>query len=208
MNGALWTIKIEVMFYAIVPVLAGLAKRHGRLTVLGAAYLVGIVWMLGFSALAARTGSSLLARLSYQLPGSLGYFASGALCYYYLAALQKRRAWVATLGALGLVVAGIFPDTQIIVEPAAIALVVTFLALGVPPLGNFARHGDMSYGVYILHVPVLQTLIAIGIFTHNPYGGLALAIALILALAFACWHLVEKPFLQRSSHYVLASRGA
>jgi peptidoglycan/LPS O-acetylase OafA/YrhL len=207
-NGALWTIKIEVMFYAIVPVLAWLAARRGRFAVLAAAYVLGIVWTMGFTAMATRSDSAPLARLSHQLPGQLGYFASGALCYYYLPALRQRWAWVATLGLVGLIVANAFPGMQIVVEPAAIALVVTFLAFGVRPLGNFARHGDLSYGVYILHVPVLQTLVAAGIFKSNPFGGLALAIVLVITLAFACWHLVEKPFLRRSSHYVLASRWA
>jgi peptidoglycan/LPS O-acetylase OafA/YrhL len=97
---------------------------------------------------------------------------------------------------------------RIVVEPAALALVVTFLALGIRHLGNFARYGDLSYGIYIFHVPVLQTLVALGIFERNAFGALALAIVIILALAFASWHLVEKPFLKRGSHYVVASRSA
>ena len=207
-NGALWTIKIEVMFYATVPVLAWLAARLGRVAVLAAAYVLGIVWALGFAGIAAQSDSIFYAKLSYQFPGQLGYFASGALCYYYLPALQRRWVSAAALGVVGLVIAGMFAGTQIVVEPAALALVVVFLALGMRHLGNFARYGDLSYGVYIIHVPVLQTLVAAGIFERSAFVGLALAIVLIIALAFACWHLVEKPFLKRGSHYILASRGA
>ena len=207
-NGALWTIKVEVMFYATVPLLGWLITRRGPLVVLATAYVVGIVWTLGFEAMAAQTGSVVYAKLSHQFPGQLGYFASGALCYCYLPLLQRRWRSAAALGAVGLIIAGAFPATQIVVEPAALALVVAVLALGVPHLGNFARHGDLSYGVYIIHFPVLQALVAAGIFEHSPFGALALASALVIALAFACWHLVEKPFLQRGSHYVLASRGA
>ena len=207
-NGALWTIKIEVMFYATVPALAWLGARRSQFAVLATAYAIGIVWTFGFATMAAQSGSILYAKLSHQLPGQLGYFASGALCYYYLPELQKRWGVAAALGTLGVIIASTFPVTQIIVEPAAIALIVTFLALGMRHLGNFARYGDLSYGVYIIHVPLLQTLVAAGIFERSPFGGLAIAIALVIALAFACWHFVEKPFLQRGSHYVQASRGA
>ncbi len=207
-NGALWTIKVEVMFYATVPVLAWLAARRGRFAVLATAYAIGILWTLGFAELAARSGSVLYDKLAHQFPGQLAYFASGALCFYYLPSLQRRWGAAAALGAVGLIVARAFPPAQVVVEPAAIALVVTFLAIGLRHLGNFARYGDLSYGAYIIHVPVLQTLVAAGIFERSPFGGLALAIVVVIALAFACWHLVEKPFLQRGSHYVRASRGA
>ena len=208
-NGALWTIKIEVMFYLCVPVLAWLAARAGRTRVLVVAYAFGIVWSLGLGLLAARPdGSPWLARLAYQLPGQLGYFAAGALCYYHLPALRRHWGPAVALGIGGMLVGNAWPVLKIVVEPAALALVVVFLAFGIPHLGNFARYGDLSYGVYIIHVPVLQTLVAAGAFARHPLGALALAIALVLALAFVSWHLVEKPFLQRSSHYILANRGA
>ena len=156
----------------------------------------------------APEDGALLARLAYQLPGQLGYFAAGALCYYHLPALRRRWTAAIALGAGGMLIGSTWPVLKIVIEPAALALVVVFLAFGVRHLGNFARYGDLSYGVYIIHVPVLQTLVAAGLFERSAFGALALAIALVLALAFASWHLVEKPFLQRGSHYILASRGA
>ena len=207
-NGALWTIKVEVMFYLSVPALAWLGRRFGRSAVLVAAYLFAIVWAEAFAALAARTGSSLYAKLAYQLPGQLGYFAAGALCYCHLPALQKHWPAAAVLGGAGLIVARHALALPLVIEPAALALLVVYLALGLRYLGNFARFGDFSYGIYIIHVPVLQTLVAYGVFAENALRGLALAIALVLALALACWHLVEKPFLRRASHYVIASRAA
>ena len=206
-NGALWTIKVEVMFYASVPVLAWLARCHGRLLVLGAAYAFGVAWALGFAALAAKTGSTLYAKLSYQFPGQLAYFVAGALCYYYLPFLQHRWVAIASVGVLGMLIARAVPTTQVFVEPAALALVVTFFAVGVKYLGNFGRYGDFSYGTYILHVPIIQTLVAAGVFAATAGGGLALAAAIVLAAAFLCWHFVEKPFLKRGSHYVRANTG-
>jgi peptidoglycan/LPS O-acetylase OafA/YrhL len=208
-NGALWTIKIEVMFYLCVPVLAWLGARGGRTRVLAIAYGFGIAWSIGLGLLAARSqDAAWLARLAYQLPGQLGYFAAGALCYYHLPALRRHWAPAIALGVAGMLADGVWPLLKFFIEPASLALVVVYLAFGLRYLGNFARYGDLSYGVYICHVPILQTLVAAGAFERSPYGAFALAIALVLLVAFASWHLVEKPFLQRGSHYVLASRGA
>lgn len=205
-NGALWTIKVEVMFYASVPVLAWLGRRFGRSAVLVAAYFFAILWAQSFAMLALQTGSPLYAKLAYQFPGQLGYFAAGALCYCHLPLLQKHWLAMLVLGTAGLIAVRYAAATQLVLEPAALALVVVYVALGLQCLGNFARFGDLSYGMYIIHVPVLQLLVAKGVFAASAYGGLALAVALVLALAFACWHLVEKPFLRRASHYVVASR--
>jgi peptidoglycan/LPS O-acetylase OafA/YrhL len=68
-------------------------------------------------------------------------------------------------------------------------------------LGNFAKYGDFSYGVYIVHWPVLQIMIVFGIATLNPAVFLLLSIFLIGLAALLMWHLVEKRFLASSSHY-------
>jgi peptidoglycan/LPS O-acetylase OafA/YrhL len=207
-NGALWTIKIEVMFYLCVPLLAWFGGRVGRTRVLALAYGLAIAWSVGLGMLAARSEhGAVLARLAYQLPGQLGYFAAGALCYYHLTALRRYWTPAIALGIGGMLIGGAWPVLKVVIEPASLALVVVYLAFGIRHLGNFAAYGDLSYGVYIVHVPVLQTLVAAGLFARSPYAALALAIVVVLALAFASWHLVEKPFLRRGSHYVVASRG-
>jgi len=83
-------------------------------------------------------------------------------------------------------------------------VLVSYLAVGMRFLGNFGRYGDFSYGIYIIHFPVLQTLIGFGLFEANAYLALGVATLLVVGLAFASWHLVEKPFLRKSSHYVVA----
>jgi peptidoglycan/LPS O-acetylase OafA/YrhL len=67
--------------------------------------------------------------------------------------------------------------------------------------GNFSKHGDFSYGVYIVHWPILQTMVAFHLYRLNPFVFLALAVTLIFLAAFLMWHLVEKRFLASSSHY-------
>jgi len=68
-------------------------------------------------------------------------------------------------------------------------------------IGNFAKHGDFSYGVYIIHWPILQVLIALRADRLNPALFLLIAASVIAATAFLLWNLVESRFLARSSHY-------
>jgi peptidoglycan/LPS O-acetylase OafA/YrhL len=53
----------------------------------------------------------------------------------------------------------------------------------------------------------VQTLVSYGWFEASPYGALLLATLLVITGAFISWHLVEKPFLRKSSHYVIAETG-
>jgi peptidoglycan/LPS O-acetylase OafA/YrhL len=69
-------------------------------------------------------------------------------------------------------------------------------------LGNFGTYGDFSYGMYILHYPIIQTILHFGWFQNNPWSFLAVAMAATTAGAIAMWHLVEKRFLGRRSHAV------
>jgi peptidoglycan/LPS O-acetylase OafA/YrhL len=203
-NGALWTLKIEVLFYLSVPVITAISIQLGRIRVFAAIYALSVAYVLVLDHLAASTNRELFLQLARQLPGQLSYFIAGAVCYYYLAFL--KRWWMALAAiALALLVVPLPRLVETVVEPAALGILVVYLAVGARYVGNFGRYGDLSYGVYIIHFPVLQTLIALGVFQGNPYLAVALAAALVLAAAFVSWHLVEKPFLKKSSHYVVAT---
>ena len=81
-NGALWTLKIEVMFYAAVPVIVYLFRRFGRFPVLISLYFASVVYLSLMTILAERTGSGAYSELARQLPGQLAYFMAGALFYH------------------------------------------------------------------------------------------------------------------------------
>jgi peptidoglycan/LPS O-acetylase OafA/YrhL len=202
-NGALWTLKIEVMFYIAVPVIAWACARLGRWQILAALYALSVAYVLGADYLAQKTGRELYVQLGRQLPGQLCYFLAGAACYYFRDTFARygRQCFPVALAILLLPLPNAI---QTVLEPAALGVFITYLAIGARYLGNFGYYGDLSYGIYIIHFPVLQTLIALGVFEGNPYLAVALATVIVLGTAYASWHLVEKPFLRKSSHYVVA----
>jgi peptidoglycan/LPS O-acetylase OafA/YrhL len=52
--------------------------------------------------------------------------------------------------------------------------------------------------VYVLHFPVVQTFLAVGIFHKYLLFSVGSIAVIVACLAFASWHLVEKPYLLRS----------
>jgi peptidoglycan/LPS O-acetylase OafA/YrhL len=199
-NGALWTLKIEVMFYLFVPIAVFAFRKFGRLSVLIVLYVCSVIYSMNMLAMANKTGGGIYFELQRQLPGQIAFFISGAAGYYYLQNFRKY----ATLIMIGAVAAFVFQARLpwIALQPLALAVLVVYFACIVPCLGDFAKYGDLSYGIYIVHFPILQLLIAGGLFKESPWRDLLLAGAMILTTAFLLWHFIEKRFLQKSSHYL------
>jgi peptidoglycan/LPS O-acetylase OafA/YrhL len=201
-NGALWTIKIEVMFYVVVPLFVLLFRKFGHLWVLVLTYCASVSYAEIMTTMAERSGSQLYAELARQLPGQLSYFVSGAFLYYFLPLFENRLKYFLAFSAAVLVTNRFFPLPMFL--PLALAVAVIFFSLFLY-VGNFGKYGDFSYGAYILHCPLIQLLIHFGWFSHSPWLFLAAATVITATGAIAMWHLVEKRFLFRSSHYIAAT---
>ncbi len=197
-NGALWTIKIEVMFYLVLPLVAWIAVRMRRWACFMVVYVLSILYSLVLASLA--DGHPLLAVLERQLPGQMAFFVSGMLLYAYYDHFRLRARYL-IWPALLLVVFGRDVQWLYPLYPLALACVVVHVATILPYLGNWGYFGDLSYGVYIWHFPLIQALIAMGVFEASPWGGFLLTLLGVLTLAWLSWHVVERPFLRRNSHY-------
>lgn len=198
-NGALWTLKIEVMFYVAVPLCVWLVRRRGPFRTLAGLYGLSVAYAWAMTALAAQSGEALHAELARQLPGQMAYFVSGAFFYYFLPLFERHPARF-VLPALLILAADRFVPLPAF-EPFALATVVVWSGLSLRA-GNWARYGDFSYGVYILHFPLIQMFVQEGWLRGRPFVFLAAVIAATLAAAYFMWHRVEKRFLLRDSHYV------
>jgi peptidoglycan/LPS O-acetylase OafA/YrhL len=79
-NGSLWTLKIEVAFYVLVPFLLQLRKRVGP-------------WILILAFAASCVYSIFLPSVTWsqQLPGRLRFFVLGILLFYYGQVLDLPR---------------------------------------------------------------------------------------------------------------------
>jgi peptidoglycan/LPS O-acetylase OafA/YrhL len=205
-NGSLWTIKIEVAFYCLVPFLVWVTRRVGVFKVLATVFVVSIAWKIGFEAAATATGMEIYSKLAKQLPGQLCFFAGGAWAYYRT---RDGRAISAVLAAIGVVVyalsGGWFYN---LIAPLAVTAVVYWAAISGPRLPAVAKHGDFSYGVYLWHFPLVQTFVALGLFQWSPTIGLLTSIGAVAVCAMISWRFVERPMLHRGAIHAQSPHSA
>ena len=199
-NGALWTLKIEVMFYAVLPLILLVLTRLGRLWWAGilALYLGAGAWAALVPLALEGQGGLSLAR---QLPGQMAFFAMGIVLWKTEPQLRRRWRALAVSGTILLAATLIHPALEPLRALALAGLIAGAAFAPGPPLSP-ARFGDISYGLYITHFPILQAMAAAGLVAALGLPAfLALAAVLVILASLALWHLVEKPALRPSSHY-------
>lgn len=198
-NGALWTLKIEVMFYFLVPVLAWILTRLGRGWWTAIAILV--VAAFAWRDVSFALNHPLSEQVARQLPGQMMYFTAGMVLWRMWSVLRSHARLMLLIGAVSLALSHWAPPLQALRVLGLFGLIAGAAFAPGPPL-NAARWGDVSYGVYIVHFPIVQGLVAAGLFSALGFaGGLTVSALLVFALSYLLWWWVEKPALRRDSHY-------
>ena len=191
----LWTLPYEVQMYLVLPFFFLTARsKHG------------VTWISGLLVLL----SAAAAVLGLRSPGHLGLaefvpcFVCGVLCY----ALEKRqRAWIPAWIWPGYVVLLIAIYCLIHMHQRPVYWVgwLFCLALGLAinlfhnskwkAANFFTSHIALySYGVYLLHYPVLYVIfVYMGV--RNPILGTALFIPMTLVASMATYYMLEKPLI-------------
>ncbi len=199
-NGALWTLKIEVMFYLVLPLLGAIMawlKRQWWVLV-ALLYAGGEAWRLLIPVLLDHALAPELAR---QLPGQMAFFASGMALWKMWAFVRTHPVALLFAGTVMVAVSFAHPWLEP-VRAAGLAALIGGVAFAPGPMLDAARFGDVSYGVYITHFPILQAVVMLGIAAAWP-SGMAIAVAALLVLlsSLCLWHFVERPALRQDSHY-------
>jgi len=214
-NGVLWTLKIEVAFYLFVPFIHYFSNRFGVRKTMATIFCISCLWKYGFALLdflygsvgpdAAENSRSIYAKMEVQFPAQLAYFTAGILLLLFFDKLKSHFGVIACIAAV-LYLFDHFITKEIldIFWISGVVFVFGFWRY----FGNFAKFGDFSYGVYIVHWPIIQTVILLGHGRLPPPMFLLLNLTLVALTSVLMWHLVEKRFLKTSSHYRQGSKMA
>lgn len=205
-NGALWSIRFEVLFYLFIPILGALILKYNKKIVFISLFMLIMFSTVFLSSIAVNLQFPALRILCGILPKIFLYFICGSFLYFFYGEFQKHSVLLFIFSVTLYFFCKVNDIT--IFMPFFISVVVIFMACQFKYLGNWAKFGDFSYGIYIWHCPVLQTFISFGLFKKNPYAALVTAAITVFFISFLSWHVIEKKFLKRTSHYVLAANSA
>ncbi len=193
-NGALWTLKLELMFYLIVPIIFYIMSKTNKLITLTVLYLISIIYVEFLNLLYSQNPNPVYLTLMHQLLGKLSFFMVGAILYFYHGYF-KIHAHKFFIIAIIIFYLNQYIDLHIF-YPISLAIIVIYFATIVKYLGAWGKYGDFSYTIYVIHFPIIQIFVSLGLTKEHPFIILALLFTLILTISFFAWHYIEKPALQ------------
>jgi peptidoglycan/LPS O-acetylase OafA/YrhL len=202
-NGALWTISVELQFYLLTPLLYLLLLRHrGWLVLLFLGSLALNVYLrlyLDWSRLGMKlTYVSFLPWIYIYL---LGFVAAHRLDRVRQVLARIPLVWLLSAYVLSMLLVGAYEtNASNAINPVSIVLLAACLIklstarLPMPQaLLRFVARNDFSYGLYLIHMPVINLLLFLGWF--SAYGNFLTALAVSATAAALSWYLIEKPAL-------------
>ena len=217
-GGVYWTLRMELLFYLLLPALVWFRKSWRILLFFaGAAALNFVTNHVHSKHGSIEGGLGLLQNLAHYI---LAGFSIGMLAAYKpwarVARLAKiglwlKSPWGATIGLLFIAIqliwikAGYTWYEPLLLTPAFVMIVAGNSFFGVLTSRPMRCLGQVSYSVYIFHMLVLFTLtrawnqlFPIAVMTPLAYWSLILIIGLIVAVicTFTYWF-IERPFLPR-----------
>jgi peptidoglycan/LPS O-acetylase OafA/YrhL len=221
-NDVWWTLPVELMFYLILPLLVWLRRRVGLILVMSllASITVGWRWWVTHQ----HSGENMAAHLAIldSLPGTLFTFGAG----FAIANIQVHLKPTHATRILWMSVAGFFAVQTVLVSnievywqggwllriwssTLAMSLAGFVLAICLGAGGFLAKLcssntmvwlGELSFGIYLWHFPVMQLLNALYPQLALSEGGSVLALAitmsLTLGLAALSYYKLERPLME------------
>ena len=210
LNGSLWTIPIELQFYVALPLTYWItgtpgAKKGTIPWQLWAAFLFFLgICAVFFSFRFSNANDFWFKMIQCSMLPHFWLFLLGVLVQRKLVVLKKYFAgkllvWLCVhvvvcvvASQLGSVAASNIPGIPVSLSLACVTLSAAFT---LSTMSDFLlRHNDLSYGVYIYHVLVINALIELKIV--GGWHAFWITLILTLLLATASWKLVEFPMIQ------------
>lgn len=181
-NGSLWTLKNEILFYFFVPLIYAIYKRW-NIKGLIALYVfsVGYVFLVDFFD---------YTRLSVQFPAQLRLFLVGVIFYIVFDKLTVKFVGVITIFSVScylLFYGNIY--FQNVFYPICVGCwVISFSYLTKTVKIPF----DFSYSFYIIHFPIIQLSLYFGFEFNEPIYSFFSLLSVILVLSFLSERFIEK----------------
>lgn len=195
-NGALWTMKVEIMLYATVPLTYPLFRQFNKGAVLLGIFVISYLYKMLFNALYQDSGLALYLMLERQVGGQLIYFYAGTAVMMYFRTIEQYMKWLFPAACLMYICQNCHLALNYL-SPLCLTIILTGLAFHTKFLNCFSRIPNLSYGIYLFHCPIIQTAVHFGLPQHNPWMAAICILATTSLLAYISYRYIEKPLYGR-----------
>jgi peptidoglycan/LPS O-acetylase OafA/YrhL len=185
-NGSLWTLKNEVLFYALVPLIFLFYKRFG-LKFLAFLYFLSILYITVINYLD-------LSSLVVLFPSQLRLFIVGVFLYLLFSKLSRDMLFF--IAPISFILIFFFNGNEYfksLLYPILLGFILFFIIYCIKKI---KIEFDFSYSFYILHFPVIQLALYFNINPSNPIVSFILLFSVILFLSFLSEKYIEKRFVR------------
>ena len=183
-NGSLWTISVEVQFYLLLPLLLRLIRRNK--TWKNLLFLFGLIAYSAVISVVKESFPLILNKLQLQIIFSTLYlFLIGVLSYHYcdiVIPIYVKTFW---LNLFLLIFVNFFLGVSL---PGMYINVVSgcllcFLTLGAGYKFKSVRlKHDLTYGMYLIHMPLVNSLLELNLFSDWIHFVIAVAGSFLFAV--------------------------
>ena len=218
LNGSLWTITVELQFYFIIPCLYLLLRRLSRKGFDAVLIPLIVVLAMGHQYFYRWSGIDFSPGATHNLFTRAYGVSFVPWVYMFLIGTwaQRNFEWAIKLvkGRVLLLLVGYACMSFLMVDLLGLSLpgqrmdplsylVLAMLTLSVaysaPTLANrILRRNDISYGVYIYHMPVVNLFIYVGFV--GTFGYQILVFLITIVLATLSWLFIERPAMKLKRH--------
>lgn len=185
-NGSLWTLKNEVIFYFLVPLIFLFYKKFG-LKFLAFLYFISIIYILTINYFD-------LSKMIALFPSQLRLFIVGVFLYVFFSKLSKEVLFL--MGPISIVFIYLFSENEyfkFLMYPILLGFILLFIIYCIKEI---KIKFDFSYSFYILHFPVIQLAIYFNINPSNPILSFVFLFSIIIFLSFLSEKYIEKRFIR------------
>lgn len=207
LNGALWTVSVELQFYVLIPILFSLLNRFPVIAALlfmvslavnlyvrqflewellwmKLLYVSFLPWLYMFM-LGACLASFPSWRERFLRPNGVLLFAAFCLTMLLVGSYRMNAS------------NGINPISFVILAAMILKLSQARLPLPVS-MTAFIRKEDFSYGLYLYHMPTINVLLALGFVAS--VANVFITLLVSFAAALLSWFLIERPALRHKRY--------
>lgn len=173
-NGSLWYMKVEWLLTLSVPIVIWIKNKFNislrKLILL--IIMISVLWRLYFliqinnNYITYENGNRILK----QFPGELIYFYTGMLIYMHYKWLKQHPVLVIGACIILDIIAFYIPFSDAMIAPTATCLSMVSIAIFCKFGEKITRKINFSYGLYLIHYPIIQTTISLwnnGNFNYN-----------------------------------------